>query len=94
MGKVTIATMESLRFMDTMKDSDSASRMQMRTTFMNCSVTKLRTVSTSLVQRWMMSPVWFFMCQAKGRRWMCAKSRLRMRQVKVSAALELLTMLT
>ena len=34
-GIVTIATMESFTFIEIMKESESASRIQMRTTFMN-----------------------------------------------------------
>lgn len=42
----------------------------------SCSDRNSFTVSTSEVQRWMMSPVRFFMCQPNGSLSMCAKSRL------------------
>ena len=39
-----------------------------------CSDIKLRMVSMSLVQRWIMSPVLFFICHENGRRSMCLNS--------------------
>ena len=51
-------------FMPSMKATDSASRITMRIRFVICSARKFFSVSMSEVQRWMMSPVRFFICQA------------------------------
>ena len=50
----------------------------------NWSARKLRTVSTSEVQRWMMSPVWFELCQDSGSRTICPYSRFLVRLSMVS----------
>ena len=56
-----------LTCMDTMKEMDKISRITMRNTEVSCSERKFFVVSMSEVQRWMISPVRFFMCQEKGR---------------------------
>ena len=76
-------------FIENMKAIPIAMRIAMRSTEVSCSATNVRMRSTSVVQRWMMSPVWFFMCQAKGRREMCANSLSRMLLTKFSDALVL-----
>ena len=65
MGRSTIRVRGT--FMLSMNVMDSATRIRMRNSWVICPATKLRVVSMSDVQRWMMSPVWFFMCQLKGR---------------------------
>ena len=73
-------------FMENMKYSDIPMRMRMRNTEVSCSATNVRMRSTSVVQRWMMSPVWFFWCQANGSRSMCENSVSRMRLTRISDA--------
>ena len=53
---------------DSIKDKDSTIIITIRKTAVSCSDTKFLIISTSEVQRWMISPVWFFMCQENGRR--------------------------
>ena len=64
---------------------------RMRNTFVSCSDTKRFIVSISEVQRWMISPVRFFICQEKGRCSMWEKAVSRMVFTSVSEALVLLT---
>ena len=51
-------------FMENMKNRDRIIMMLILTTDTSCSETNMRTISTSEVQRWIMSPVWFFMCHS------------------------------
>ena len=67
------------------------SMTKMRNTFVSCSETKFFIVSMSEVQRWMISPVRFFMCQEKGRCSIWEKAVSRMVFTSVSEALVLLT---
>ena len=48
----------------------------MRTTSISCMEINRCAVSTSYVQRCMMSPVWFSVCHENGRRWICAEQRV------------------
>ena len=45
---------------------DTVTWITMRMIDMSCSERKFFTMSTSEVQRWIMSPVLFFMCHEKG----------------------------
>ena len=55
---------ESSTFMVNISAKDTKISSTVRTTSISWSLTKLRTRSTSWVQRWMMSPVWWELCQA------------------------------
>ena len=74
-----------------MKTSERISSTTMRKIEVICSEMKPLSVSMSEVQRWMMSPVWCFVCQEKGRRSICRKSASRIVLVRRSAARVLLT---
>ena len=52
---------------DSIKVMDSAKSSTIRNTDVSCSDKKFLVVSMSEVHRWMISPVLFFICQAKGR---------------------------
>ena len=82
------AMMVSRTFMPSMNMTAITSRIIMRSIEVICSEMKFFIVSMSEVQRWMMSPVRFFMCHAKGRCSMCSKSPSRMVLTMVSAAME------
>ena len=73
------------------KEMDRISKSTMRNTLVSCSDRKFFVVSMSDVQRWMMSPVRFFICQEKGRRWIWENSRSRIVFTRVSDALVLYT---
>ena len=60
--------------MAVIKDMESTSRIRMRNTLVSCSDRKFLVVSMSEVQRWMISPVRFFICQEKGSRWIWENS--------------------
>ena len=81
----------SVPCMDTMKEMDKISRSTIRNTEVSCSDRKFFVVSMSEVQRWMISPVRFFICQEKGRRWMWENSWSRMDLTSVSDAFVLYT---
>ena len=66
--KVSRGCMESIKVMD------SARSREMRKIAVSCSERKFLVVSMSEVQRWMMSPVRFFIYQEKGRCWIWEKS--------------------
>ncbi len=68
-----------------MKASASTMRRIVRKSWVSCSETKFLMVSTSEVQRWMMSPVWFSAYQDRGRRRRCEKRSSRIRRTRVSA---------
>ena len=55
--------------MENMTDRANAMRNTMRNTSVSWPAMKLRTTSTSEVQRCTMSPVWLTLCQDSGRRW-------------------------
>ena len=77
--------------MENMNTRLRISMTRMRNTFVSCSETKFFIVSISEVQRWMMSPVRFFMCQEKGRCSIWENAVSRMVLTSVSDALVLLT---
>lgn len=55
---------ESSPFKENIMARDTTMSSTVRTTSISWSLTKLRMSSTSWVQRWMMSPVWWELCQA------------------------------
>ena len=67
-GMGSSAIRPSSGFMVNMNVMDRMTRIRIRNRLDSCPETKLRVVSISDVQRWMISPVWFFICQLNGRR--------------------------
>ena len=63
-GTGSMAMMVSFQFMPSMNVRLNASSTTMRKMLVICSDTKLLRVSMSLVQRWMISPVRCWLCQA------------------------------
>ena len=63
-GTGSIAMIVSFQFMPSMNERLSASSTTMRKMLVICSDTKLLSVSMSLVQRWMISPVRCWLCHA------------------------------
>jgi len=68
-GKKAAAASVICTFMENMIPRYSTIRKQIRNTSGSCLHTKLRITSTSEVHLWMISPVWCFTCQEKGRYW-------------------------
>ena len=81
----------SFTFIESMNPIESTSSTTMRKMLVICSEMKPLSVSMSEVQRWMISPVRFLACQAKGRRSIWRKSESRIVFVSVSAPLVLQT---
>ena len=88
-GAMTHATMESFAFISVISVSARIMRTMIWKTEMNCSWKKFLMRSTSLVQRWMISPVGCSACHFHGRHSMWWKSRSRAVLTSVSPALAL-----
>ena len=67
MGMNSAEIRDRRRFMVNMMHRYSTMRNTVRTTSTSWLHTNWRITSTSEVQRWMISPVGLFLCQAKGR---------------------------
>ena len=90
MGIKTATTSEILTFIENMMAIVITIKKTMRNTSTICALTKLRMTSTSEVQRWMISPVWWAVCQEKGSFWMCPYSASRSDLIAFSEALAVL----
>ena len=75
--------------MPSMKTTDITSMIMIRIRLVICSDIKFRVVSMSLVQRWIISPVWFCICHWKGSRsiWQYSVSRMFLTSVSPPRAL-------
>ena len=69
-GRKARATREIFTLMGNMRTKETKTRNRTRKASRHWVVTKLRMTSTSEVHRWMISPVWWAVCQAKGSFWM------------------------
>ncbi len=66
-GMKTAATIVSGMLMPAMNQIESTIKSTVRNRETSCSDRNVLIVSTSEVQRWMMSPVWFSLYHEKGR---------------------------
>ena len=85
-GTKMTATSEILTFIVNMMVMVMTIRKLMRNTSTICALIKLRITSTSEVHRWMISPVWWAVCQENGSFWICPNSSSRSALMELSEA--------
>ena len=77
-GRKARATREIFTLIENMRTKETKTRNRTRKASRHWVVTKLRMTSTSEVHRWMISPVWWAVCQAKGSFWIWVNRVSRM----------------